>query len=46
MCCLSKTIGNLKGYTVCDENIDTSGISATDEEKDEIINILSTGFFA
>ena len=46
MCCLSKTIGNLQGYTVCDSNIDISGISATDEEKDEIVNILSTGFFA
>ena len=46
MCCLSKTIGSLKGYTVCDGNIDISGISATDEEKDEIVNILSTGFFA
>ena len=46
MCCLSKTIGNLKGYTICDGNIDISGISATDEEKDEIVNILSTGFFA
>ena len=46
MCCLSKTIGSLKGYTVCDGNIDISGISATDEEKDEIVNILSAGFFA
>ena len=46
MCCLSKTIGNLKGYTVCDGNIDISGISATDEEKEEIVNILSSGFFA
>ena len=46
MCCLSKTIGSLKGYTVCDGNIDISGIRATDEEKDEIVNILSTGFFA
>ena len=46
MCCLSKTIGSLKGYTVCDRNIDISGISATDEEKEEIVNILSTGFFA
>lgn len=46
MCCLSKTIGNLKGYTVCDSNIDISGISATDEEKEEIVNILSSGFFA
>lgn len=46
MCCLSKTIGNLKGYTVCDGNVDISGISATDEEKEEIVNILSSGFFA
>ena len=46
MCCLSKTIGSLKGYTVCDSNIDISGISATDEEKEEIVNILSSGFFA
>ena len=46
MCCLSKTIGNLRGYTGCDGNVDISGISATDEEKDEIVNILSTGFFA
>lgn len=46
MCCLSKTIGNLRGYTVCDKNIDISGISATDDEKEEIVNILSSGFFA
>ena len=46
MCCLSKTIGSLKGYTVCDGNVDISGISATDEEKEEIVNILSSGFFA
>lgn len=46
MCCLSKTIGSLKGFTVCDSNIDISGISATDEEKEEIVNILSSGFFA
>ena len=46
MCCLSKTIGSLNGYTVCDKNVDISGISATDEEKEEIVNILSSGFFA
>ena len=46
MCCLSKTIGSLNGYTVCDKNIDISGVSATDEEKEEIVNILSSGFFA
>ena len=45
MCCLSKTIGSLKGYTVCDGNIDISGISATDSEKEELIKILSSGFF-
>ena len=46
MCCLSKTIGSLRGFTVCDKNIDISGVSATDEEKEEIVNILSSGFFA
>ena len=46
MCRLSKTIGSLRGYTVCDKNVDISGISATDEEKEEIVNILSNGFFA
>ena len=46
MCCLSKTIGSLNGYTVCDKNVDISGVSATDEEKEEIVNILSSGFFA
>lgn len=45
-CNLSKTIGNLKGFTICDSNIDLSGISATETEKEEIVNILSTGFFA
>ena len=46
MCNLSKKIGNLKGYTICDSHIDLSGIVATDAEKDEIIKILSSGFFA
>lgn len=45
-CNLSKTIGSLKGFTICDSNIDLSGISATESEKNEIVNILSTGFFA
>lgn len=45
-CNLSKTIGNLKGFTICDSHIDLSGISATETEKEEIVNILSTGFFA
>ena len=46
MCNLSKKIGNLRGFTICDSHIDLSGIVATDSEKDEIIKILSSGFFA
>ena len=46
MCNLSKTIGSLKGFTICDANIDLKGITATEQEKQEISNILSSGFFA
>lgn len=44
-CYLTKTINTLKGYTICDEHIDLSGIRATDTEKEELIKILSSGFF-
>ena len=44
-CYLTKTINTLKGYTICDEHIDLSGIRATDSEKEELIKILSSGFF-
>lgn len=44
-CYLTKTINTLKGYTICDEHIDLSGIRATDSEKGELIKILSSGFF-
>lgn len=44
-CYLTKTINTLKGYTICDEHIDLSGIMATDGEKEELIKILSSGFF-
>lgn len=44
-CYLTKTINTLKGYTICDEHIDLSGIRATDSEKEELIKILSGGFF-
>ena len=46
MCNLSKKIGNLRGFTICDSHVDLSGIAATDAEKNEIIKILSSGFFA
>ena len=44
-CYLTKTINTLKGYTICDDHIDLSGIRATDSEKEELIKILSSGFF-
>ena len=44
-CYLTKTINTLKGYTICDKHIDLSGIRATDSEKEELIKILSSGFF-
>lgn len=46
MCNLTKKIGSLRGFTICDSNIELSGINATEDEKKEIINILSIGFFA
>lgn len=46
MCNISKTIGSLKGFTICDANIDLKGITATEQEKQEISSILSSGFFA
>lgn len=44
-CYLTKTINTLKGYTICDEHIDLSGIRATESEKEELIRLLSGGFF-
>lgn len=46
MCNLSKTIGLLSGYTEVDRNIDLSGVNLTKAEKEELRNILSSGFFA
>ena len=46
MCNLSKKIGSLRGFTICDSNVDLGGINATEDEKKEIVNILSNGFFA
>lgn len=44
-CYLTKTINTLRGYTICDDHIDLSGIRATESEKEELIRILSSGFF-
>ena len=44
-CYLSKTISTLKGFTICDSNIDLSGINATQSELEELKEILSNGFY-
>ena len=44
-CYLSKTINTLHGFTICDSNIDLSGINATQSELEELKDILSTGFY-
>ena len=44
-CYLSKTISTLHGFTICDSNIDLSGINATQTELEELKEILSTGFY-
>ena len=44
-CYLSKTINTLHGFTICDSNIDLSGINATQSELEELKEILSSGFY-
>ena len=44
-CYLSKTISTLHGFTICDSNIDLSGINATKSELEELKEILSSGFY-
>ena len=44
-CYLSKTISTLHGFTICDSNIDLSGINATKSEIEELKEILSSGFY-
>lgn len=45
-CNKTKTIGNCKGFTICDANIDLSNIPLTSGEIDELRQILSSGFYA
>lgn len=46
-CNASHSIGTLSGFTVCDQNVDLSGIAgATEKEKSMLKEILTTGFFA
>lgn len=42
---LSRNLNSLKGFTVVDSNIDLQGLSCTEEEKNELKNILNSGFY-
>ena len=44
-CNLSQTIGNLKGFTKMCGNIDCSGISCTENEKEMIRQLLTSGIY-
>ena len=44
-CNLTRQLGNLSGFTVCDANVDLSGINATKAELDEIRNLLTEGVY-
>lgn len=44
VCDMSSIISNLSGFTIC-YNVDTSGISATEKEKEEIKRILEEGVY-
>ena len=44
-CFLTKTLKNLSGFTIIDNNTDLTGISCLADEKTMILNILSSGFY-
>ena len=43
-CNMNAQIGSLSGFVVC-SNVDLSGILATNAERDELVNILTSGFY-
>lgn len=44
-CELSYRLGNLSGFTVTESGIDLSGIPCTDDEREEILSLLTTGIY-
>ena len=44
-CMLSQRIGDLSGFTKCCDNIDLTGIASTNEEKEIIKQLLTTGIY-
>ena len=45
VCCNNHKLGDLNGYTMCDDKIDLSSISCTETEKEEIRSLLATGVY-
>lgn len=43
-CGLTKTLSSLKGFTKC-KNVDVTGYSCTDAERNELISILESGIY-
>lgn len=44
-CKLSRSLNSLRGFTVCDSNVDLSGIPCTEMERQEIYNALTSGVY-
>lgn len=44
-CNLSCTLGTLSGFTVCGDNIDMRGFTCTEEEKEQIKQLLQSGVY-
>lgn len=45
VCCNNHKLGDLKGYTMCDDKIDLSSIACTETEKEELRSLLATGVY-
>ena len=45
ICMMTYTMSELKGFTKLSNDVDLSGFNATEIEKEELINILTSGFY-
>ena len=45
VCNMTLKLSNLQGYTELDKTVDLSGIKCTTTEREEILSILSSGFY-
>lgn len=45
VCCNNHKLGDLNGYTMCDDKIDLSSIACTETEKEELRSLLATGVY-